>query len=329
MDKSSSKVLKYRPIGDAAKESAEYIDQRRKGLIRSLKLPWSKYNDVAMGGIEWYTIHTIGGMSGSGKTATLNQLETEVISLNPDENLAVLSFNFEMLARNLVSRKISNKLGKTVKELHSGEDGRTVSDELFQEVEKTTESLSKLPIYYVETSGAVDDIRKTIVNFAQEDYIKGKGVLVLLDHTLLVNGRSGEQERITLVNLMVMFNELKKSFHEAGMRISFVILTQLNRRIEESDRLTDASQHFPMKKDIFGGDAIYQFSDVVMVSMNPEQLGLGSYGTDGWPVEGFLYWHFLKVREGEPVVARMENELKFNRITDWVPDHLKQIQFNT
>jgi replicative DNA helicase len=314
MAKSSSK-LEYKHIVHAAREAVSYIDGRRKGDIKSLTLPWSKYNKVSLGGIEWYTIHTIGGMSGSGKTATANQLETEVLRLNPDEEFVVLSFNFEMLARNLVSRKISNDIELTVRDLHSGD--KPVSDNEFGKIVDSAKELSKLPIYYVETAGTVEAIEKTIIDFSNQEEVKGKGVLVLLDHTLLVNGRDGEQERITLVNLMTCFNGLKKMFYKANRKISFVLLTQLNRGIEESDRMTDPSQHFPRKRDIFGGDAVFQFSDVVMVAMNPEQMGHRSYGPHGWPVDGAIYWHFLKVREGESVVARMVNNLKHNRVDDY------------
>ena len=70
--------LQYTSIKKAAYDAVQYIDQRRQGLIKSLRTPWSKYNHVSMDGIEWNTIHTIAGMSGSGKTAIINQLETEL-----------------------------------------------------------------------------------------------------------------------------------------------------------------------------------------------------------------------------------------------------------
>ena len=64
MDKDLSKPLAWIPIVEAARESALYIDGRRKGTIKSLKTPWEKYNNVSMQGIEWNTIHSFGGMSG-------------------------------------------------------------------------------------------------------------------------------------------------------------------------------------------------------------------------------------------------------------------------
>jgi len=311
--KAQPKPLEYSHIIEATRDSALYIDRRRKGKIRSLKTPWDKYNKVSMGGIEWRTIHLIAGMSGSGKTAILNQLETELFALNPDENFAVLSFNFEMLARNLVGRKFSNKLEKTVQELYSGVHGQTLSDEDYENVLKVGKEISTLDIHYVENPGSVKQIEDTIMKFRDEPFNEGKGIMVLLDHTLLVSGKSGELERLTLIELMTTFNRLKKF-----MKISFVILSQLNRYIEDADRITDPSQQFPKKKDLFGGDSVYQFSDMVMISHNPFMMGIEFYGTKQWPTEDCLYWHFLKIREGQPIVARMINNLKFNRVDDYV-----------
>ena len=306
--------MPYAHIVEATRDSALYIDRRRKGKIRSLITPWDKYNRLSMGGIEWRTIHLIAGLSGSGKTAILNQLETELFALNPDEKFAVLSFNFEMLARNLVGRKFSNKLEKTVQELYSGVYGKTLSDEEYEDVLKVGKEISTLDIHYVENPGTVKQIEDTIMKFRDEPFNKDKGIVVLLDHTLLVSGKSGELERLVLIDLMTTFNRLKKF-----MKISFVILSQLNRYIEDGDRLTDPGQQFPKKKDLFGGDSIYQFSDMVMISHNPFMMGIELYGTKQWPTEGMLYWHFLKIREGQPMVARMVNNLKYNRVDDYVP----------
>jgi replicative DNA helicase len=266
-----------------------------------------------MGGIEWNTVHTIGGRSGSGKTAILNQLETELGFLNDDVDFEILSFNFEMLARNLVGRKFASKLNKTTKELYSGKVGEFLGDSDYEKVLKVGKDISQLKVTYVEHSGTVEQIETTIHNFYANLYAKNpeNGLIVLLDHTILVRGKRGEMERLVLAELMTMFNRLKKLY-----KISFVVLTQLNREIESSDRMANPHAHFPLRKDIFGGDMVYQFSDVVMVSMNPEQMGLQSYGPHSWPVEGYVYWHFIKVREGEPCIAQMKNMLKYSRIEE-------------
>jgi len=309
MEKNSSNALEIIPISQSANDSIEYIEGRRKGTIKSLRTPWEKMNRVTLNGLEWRTITTIGGASGSGKTAILNQLETDLLKLNPHENFNVLSFNFEMLSRNLVSRKLSREVRITTQELHSGVYGEKLSDEAFQKVLEAKKKIENLRIFYVENPGTVDQIKMTIWKFIKDH--PGEKLVVLLDHTILVKGKSGELERIILFELMSAFNALKKL-----LDISFIVLTQLNRSIEQTDRLTDPSQQFPRKGDIFGGDSVFQFSDVVMVSMNPEQLGLSTYGPKSYAVEGFLYWHFLKLREGQSCVARMINNLKHNVILD-------------
>ena len=289
---SYSKTLTVRSIEHVALEETKYIDDRRKGLIKSLKTPWEKYNDVSMGGIEWHTMHTIAGASGSGKTAILNQLETDLIMLNPEEDVEILSFNFEMLARNLVGRKYSKALGKTVQQLHSGKKGYDVSDSDFHQILAAQERIRKLPIFYVDEAGTVDDIRRTIIKFAKKN--PKKGLIVTLDHAVLVNGRQGEMERTILVELTKMFKKAIKYFAKINKNFSVIMLSQLNRHIEEMDRVGEPGvQNYPQKKDIFGGDALYQMSDVVMVTMNPFQLGLDVYGPNRWETKGRLYWHFL------------------------------------
>ena len=319
MAKDSSKSespLEVRSIADVTEEEIKYIDDRRHGRIKSLATPWNKYNDVCMGGIEWHTIHTIGGMSGSGKTAILNQLETEICTLNPDEKFDILSFNFEMLARNLVGRKISKEVSLTMKDIHSGKEGVMLSDKDYAKVIASKEKFKKLPIYYVDTAGTVNEILRTIVEFSKRS--TDRGLLMTLDHTLLVNGAANEVERVILVNLVKELKRCIKYFMSIGRNLSCVILTQLNRNIEESDRMAEpGSQNFPKKKDIFGGDALYQMSDVVLVTMNPFQNQMEVYGPHKWPTQGFLYWHFLKVREGESVIAKMTNKLAINTVEDY------------
>lgn len=316
MEKNSSKKLPIKWIKQASYEASKYINDRRLGNVVSLKTPWKKYNFVSMGGLEWYTLHTIAGASGSGKTAILNQLETELISLNPNVEFDILSFNFEMLARNLVARKYSKATGKTVQELFSAHE--PLSDEDFKKVQKVYKDIEEMPIYYVDEAGTVDDILQTIHYFAMEKQKdKSRGLLVTLDHTILVNGRMGELERIVLVELAKMFKRAIKFFAKVGKPFSAVLLSQMNREIEQLDRMGEPGvQNYPVKRDIFGGDALYQMSDVVLVTMNPYQMGLEYYGPDRKETKGRLYWHFLKVREGQSVIATMKNKLFINTVED-------------
>ena len=64
-------------------------------------------------------------------------------------------------------------------------------------------------------------------------------------------------------------------------------------------------------------DALYQHSDIMMISHRPEMLGLPTYGPDDLPVGGLMYFHFIKTRDGDPLIAKMVNNLKYNRIEDY------------
>jgi replicative DNA helicase len=217
-----------------------------------------------------------------------------------------------MLARNLVSRKFSNSLRMTVQELHSGKEDTAITDAIFKQIQAQAEALKKYPITYVDVPGTVEEIYNTIMNFSKLPENSGRGIVVMLDHSILVKGQKSELERTILVELMTMFNYLKKE-----IKIITILLSQLNRDIESTERLTNPNMHFPKKKDLFASDSLYQFSDMVTIIMNPEQLGLETYGPRQWPVKGALYLHVIKAREGEPTILRMVNLLKYNQIIDY------------
>lgn len=265
-----------------------------------------------MGGIEPNTIYTIAGVSGSGKSSFANSMETDLFDLNSREDFVVLSFSLEMLSSKQVGRKLSYKTKQTTSRLYSGNpDGDKVTDEDFDTLSKHAETIRQYPIYYVDRPGTVEQIKNTILDFMNQPFAKGKWVVVFFDHTLLTRGKSGESERITLFDLQKTFMELKKYG-----RNSFIQLSQMNREIEDKERLNTPSLHYPMRRDIFGGDSVFQGSDYVIVLHRPELLGLRAYGQSNLPVKDLIYMHFLKVREGEPKILVFKNNLKFNSIEE-------------
>jgi replicative DNA helicase len=145
-----SDSLKIKSIREAFQEELSYIKGRHSGEIKSAKTPWQTWNEIYTSGFEWGWIVTIAGLSGSGKTALLNILETAMFESNPEQDIAVLSFNFEMLARRLVGRKISGMLKKSVKQLYSADVENNVSDEEIRLIETMiNENITKYDISYV------------------------------------------------------------------------------------------------------------------------------------------------------------------------------------
>lgn len=313
MEQASNRILPFRHIKEPTNEIVKYIADRRSGISKSLKTRWSKFNRQCMGGIEPNTIYSIVGISGSGKSSFVNSLETDLFDLNPNEKFVVLSFNFEMLSSRQIGRKISYKIKKTTNELYNAADDQTTTlqDHEYEQIVRIAKSIEKYPIYYVDRPGTVDEIRNTIDYFQTKLLAEDKWLIVILDHTLLTRGRQGEKERETLYELQRVFMEAKK----VG-RTTIIQLSQMNRDIESSERITNRSLHYPMRRDLFGSDSVFQASDYVIVLHRPELLHIDSYGPSKKPVENMIYMHFLKVREGEPKILEFINNLKYNSIEE-------------
>jgi hypothetical protein len=98
----------------------------------------------------------------------------------------------------------------------------------------------------------------------------------------------------------------------------------MNRDIEDKERIANQTLHFPMRRDIFGGDSIFQASDYLIVLHRPELLGIKVYGPKAWPTTDYVYMHVLKNREGDLKVLQFWNNLKYNRIEDVSPHEEKE-----
>lgn len=315
MEQQYTKPIIGKRINEVTNETLKYINDRRKGNIVSLKTRWSKFNEVCF--FEPNMIYTIAGTSGTGKSAFVNTITNDLIDLNPSQEIVILNFSFEMLSYRNVGRLLSNKLKLTTNELYS--QLIPVQDEEYRLIKTTAQSFDNKEIYYVDTPMTVEKMEETILYY-HSNIAKGKWLVIVLDHTLLVEGDS---ERGTLIDLQKMFIRVKKLY-----KTSIIQISQMNRNIETPERINNPVTHYPMRSDLSASDAIFQASDYVMALSRPEILSLQFYGTNRLPVKNKVYLHLLKVREGEPCILCFENNLKYGDLIETNIDAKPKVVFN-
>ena len=323
MENISTKTLTFRHISSATNEAVEYIRKRKYHEIVSLRTRWDKFNKSCMGGIEPNTIYTIVGISGSGKSSFVNTLESDLIDLNSNQDVVVLNFSFEMLSSRQVGRKLSSKLRQTTAQLYSSSSD--LDNTLLEEVEQTSQQIKSYPIYYVDTPGTVADIASTI-DYFYENKAKGKKFVIILDHTLLVEGQARETALQVISDLQKLFIRVKKL-----PDTTIIQLSQMNRNIESPERINNPSMHYPMRSDISSADTIFHASDYVICIHRPELLNIQSYGPNRLPVRDKVYLHILKNRDaGECSILEFDNDLKYNNLIETIREDepVRKISFS-
>lgn len=301
-------------ISRASKSIVSYMHNRRFGRLKSLQTRWRKFNDTCMGGIEPGVIYTVGGRTGCGKSAFLTSLQADLFDRNIGTDVVILAFTFEMSASRNVGRLISYKTKQTTSELYSGKVEYKLDDTGAQKAEEASEEVSKYNIYFIEKRLTVEDI-KSCVEYFREVIAKDKWLVVTLDHTLLVKASHGQTEKQMLDDLQAMWIEQKK----LGTT-TIIQLQQLNRNIEEPERMQNPSMHYPQSRDVSTSDGVWQASDYVIVLSRPETLNLPYYGTSRLPVKGYIYMHILKNRDGETRILQFLNNLHNSSIEE--PDKI-------
>lgn len=298
-----------RPISIVTQEAIDYIKGRKNNTISSLKTRWNKLNKQCMGGIEPNTVYTISGISGSGKSSFANSIQTDIIDLNLNKNIIILTFSLEMVGFRQIGRTLSNKLRKTTSTLYSSETN--LDEETFKQVINVSNQLKEYPIYFVDNPGTPMQVKEIIDTFYIK-YVKNtnKHFVIIYDHALLTKQVGSVLETIS---------ELEKVFINTKKYplTSVIQIAQMNRNIEQPERINNSSMHYPMRSDISSSDAIFQASDYVMVLHRPEILGIIEYGPNHLPTNNKIYIHILKNRDaGKPCILEFENDLMYNNLIE-------------
>lgn len=293
-------------------ESLHYLKGRQQGAIKSFRTPWPKFNDAGTDGIEWHSTVVIAGRPGAGKTLIKDQIIREGFKLNVGENFRVLEFQLEMLARTSAIREYASVLSKSYKYLCSAE-GKLSDDDLKICYEHAKERV-KYPIDIVETPVTVNEFKEIIHNYMEEHMVNGlyTKTVITLDHSLLIKKASFEKDKNDMLNnLGEAITHLKRQYP-----IVFIILSQLNRNIDNPERNEDGKYgNYVLESDIFAADALLQHADMLIGLNRPGKQKIKFYGPDRYVIEDdkVLVLHFLKCRNGDVRMSFFRAE--FHRMT--------------
>ena len=309
-------------------EGLKYVEDRKIGKIKSIKTPWLGVNKASINGLEWGSMLTIGARPGSGKTLIVSQFIREIYKNNPDQEFNVLEFQFEMGAKQSASRAFAaytaldyNLILSTDKELDN------YSFDLMKQYVAECQELERNGIIRMQINKPLNhhDIQKAVHFYYNE--LGGKPMIITIDHSWLIKKAPDEKEKIsTLYNTVEMLMQLKND-----LPIIIIMITQLNRSIEEPTRKTPGTiANYPTSSDIFGGDALMQGSDMVMVLSRPAKNDIWVYGPKGYMVkDDDIFVHLLKVRNGGDVipVLFMKGEFKRQKMIEVSEPQTTNVQF--
>jgi replicative DNA helicase len=314
-----------RPYGaktyfEILQEGLQYIEDRKKGKIKSFKTPWPTLDIAGVGGLEWNSIITIGARPGSGKTMFVSQILREARILNPTQDFNILEFQFEMGAKQSATRAFAaataldyNLILSTTKEVDE------FSLKMMRQYAAETQELEKQNVHrlQINTPLTSKDIEKAIHTYYNA--LGGKPMLISLDHSWLIKKGVDEKEKITTLyntveTLMKVKNELP---------IIVFIISQLNRSIDEPLRKTPGSiANYPTSSDIFGGDALQQGSEMVLVLTRPFKADIPIYGPKQYVCKkDDIFLHILKSRNGsdDTNLVFLEADFGKQRMIETIP----------
>tara|TARA_R110002020_G_scaffold431389_1_gene641391 strand:+ start:3491 stop:4492 length:1002 start_codon:yes stop_codon:yes gene_type:complete len=326
-DYSNTRPLQPVSERDALHKALLKMKARRKGELRSLQSAWPKFNDAFCDGLEWKSITVVGARPGTGKTLFMEQLISDILVHNPDEEFRVLKFQMEMVDETNGIRKFSLKTGSDYNTLMS-KAGRKIDKDIFKkcvEYYKSTETQDVVNVIYDQCT--IDEFCSTIA-YEQERYKKDgiyPNMLVTVDHSALFKVGKYQSNKFEMLGALgEALTTMKKKYP-----IAFVVLSQLNRNIDDPKRSEDGSYgNYVLDSDIYGSDALLQHADVVIGINKPSIRKIRQYGPERFIIEDpdTLIFHFLKSRNGLTKISFFKLERATMKIVeiDAPPQGIKQ-----
>jgi replicative DNA helicase len=310
---------------DALHKALAKIAARSRGDIKSLRSAWPKFNDAFCDGLEWRTITVVGARPGTGKTLFMEQLISDIIQNNADQRFRVLKFQMEMVEETSGVRKLSLNTGADYNTLMS--KGKKIDKDLFEKCKQYYDNTAHKDIIDVVYDACTVDEMCATVHYQMQKHSKMivdadgnqkteyTNMLVAIDHSALFKNGKGQKDKFEMLGALgEALTMLKKKYP-----VAFVVLSQLNRNIDDPKRAVDADYgNYVLDSDIYGSDALLQHADVVLGINKPSLRKIRQYGPDRYIIndEDILVFHFLKSRNGTTRISFFKLDRDVMRIIE-------------
>ena len=276
------------------------MKSRRQGTLPSLISAWPKFNDAFCDGLEWRTITVVGARPGTGKTLFMEQLISDIIDMNPNENFRILKFQMEMVDETSGIRKFSLQTGADYNTLMS-KGGNLIDKSIYEKCLQYYYSTADKDIVNVVYDACTVDEMCATIHYEMERHKKEDGtytnLLVGIDHSALFRVAKGQRDKFEMLGALgEALTMMKKKYP-----VAFIVLSQLNRNIDDPKRQEEGSYgNYVLDSDIYGSDALLQHADIVMGINKPSIRKIRQYGPERFIIndDDILVFHFLKSRNG-------------------------------
>ncbi len=309
-------------MSHAAEQAWQKILDYKEGRITLLKSRFKPLNDIINGGFTYSNVVLLGGASGHGKSYALQMIRADFLNLalnNPQKPFKILMFSFEMAMAVEMLRELTASTGIQYSDLVAYGEKNKLDERQMTLIQKYLRMAQKEDRVFIVNNVVNRHVIKQTVQTFKEEY-PDHDLIVMLDHTLLVE-QMGERDEIQLAaDMGKMFIDLKLELGILGFLVG-----QLNTDIEDIRRREPGTQ-FPVKKDFHGSKQVFQAADLVMVIHRPELLNVEFYGrnpTETFPTKDLIAWHLMKTREGDSNQwLRFTQDFAHGTLREYTPQHM-------
>ena len=287
-------------VNDAVKDIIKYQNKEKTPFKSGIE----HFDQNTLGGIYPGDCIVVAGLPSHGKSFFNAEIEGGILEFaeSSGQKVSLLRFNLEMSVKKLLMRELRKETGLKMSQILL-EKPKDLSS--FKAV---CDRQRRDNVYHCELAPNSKEFETLCRKFIA-DNIESDLILISLDHIALAKGAEAKK---TIDEIMSVVIALKMEFKE---KVSFIILSQLNRDIEARTGM----EEFPKLSDVYMSSTMAFAADVLIVVMNPHIMGKIRYGSlqvknnpqlsnffiegkvtsSGYGslvTKGVVYYHYIKLR---------------------------------